>query len=183
MTSVPTNELSSLLPSYSSSDPLLEIHDRKDRMERTPDWSLNTLIPIEDFCLKISRYRWHSPKSHRIILASRHVARRTITEKSATSVIRRQKGIIVLVGNNVPQVPGPVTSVSAHARTSVVLKIYNPVGAYCATGFKSRPPPARNRFNAFRENKTRDPGQTGRQGATSEPLNSWIVNADHYEGC
>ena len=170
-----------LLSSYTN--PPLEIHDRRNRMERTPDWSLNTLIPIEDFSLKISRYRWHSPKSRRIILASRHVARRTITEKSATSMIRRQKGIIVPAGNNVLQVPGPVTSVSAHARTPLVLKIYNPVGAYCATGFKSRPPPARNRFNAFRENKTRDPRTTGRQRGTSEPLNSWIVNADHYEGC
>lgn len=36
------------------------------------------------------------------------------------------------------QVPGPVTSVSAYARTLVVLKIYNPVRAYGATGFKSR---------------------------------------------
>lgn len=44
--------------------------------------------------------------------------------------------------------------VSAHARTLVVLKIYNPVRAYGATGFKSRPLPAGDRFNTFRGNKT-----------------------------
>lgn len=93
----------------------------------------------ENFLLE-NQHRWRgSPKSRRIILASRHIARRTIAEKSATRLIRRQKGIIVHGGNNtVAQVPGSVTSVSAHARMPVVLKIYNPVGAYGATGFKSR---------------------------------------------
>lgn len=145
-----------LLSNYSDLKLLFKI---KIEDTQQAGWSLNTLISIEDFSLK-NEHRWRPSKSQRIILASRHVARRTNAEKSATSVIRRQKGIIVRAGNNVVQVPGPVTSVSAHARMPVVLKIYNPVGAYGATGFKSRPLPARNRFNAFRGNKTKDPGHT-----------------------
>lgn len=65
---------------------------------------------------------------------------------------RLRGGPIVHAGNKsgAGSWTGDQQRVSAHARTLVVLKIYNPVRAYGATGFKSRRLPSRNRFNTLK---------------------------------